>query len=76
MLALYEEHTRSTPCRRDLRFKPQVVGCDALDEIQQFTMMPMGDTWDDASLLGPLRYLMNSSRFRCGLVKACFALSQ
>ena len=32
--------------------------------MEQFQALPMGDIWEDADLLGPLRYLMDSSRCR------------
>ena len=47
-------------------FKPQVEFVGTFDDIDVLNAIPMGDIWDDASLLGPLKYLMTSSKVRWG----------
>ena len=68
ILDVYTSHLgsqRAEP-RRDLWFKPQVEFVGTFDDIDVFNAIPMGDIWDDASLLGPLKYLMTSSKVRWG----------
>ena len=64
LLKLYESHLTSMPGRRDLRFKPQIGWMP--NQKDQFEALKMGDTWDDAELLGPLMYLYNSKHLRSG----------
>ena len=61
-MGVYEAHVSGTPYRRDLRYKPQLPG--DLDPVEQFRRIPMGDVWDDAQLVGPLKYLFNSRLLR------------
>ena len=62
----WEKHVASSAGRRDLRFKPQQ--CRSLPLIEQFQKLPMGDAWEDAHLLGPLRYMFTSKWLRTGLL--------
>lgn len=62
LLNLYEKHVGAKPGRRDLRYKPQLEG--GSNPIDHFKRLPMGDVWEDASLLDPLKYLFNSKLMR------------
>ena len=63
LIQCYEEHL-AEPGRRDLRFKPQLD--PSLSEVEQFKQLPMGDLWEDGSLLDVLDYMINSKRCRTG----------
>ena len=63
LLAAYENHIRSTAAsRRDLRFKPQFN--KELTEVEQFSLLPLGDVWDEAALLEPILYIYDSKKCR------------
>ena len=61
LIQCYEDHLAG-PGRRDLRFKPQLD--PSMSEVEQFKKLPMGDLWEDASLLEVLDYMINSKRCR------------
>ena len=65
LLDIYRSHLGSDATRRDLRFKPQIEMVGSFDEVDIFNAIPLkDDVWDDACLLGPLKYLMTSSKLR------------
>lgn len=59
--AVHEEHLAG-PARRDLRFKVQSDSTASL--VQQFDNLPLGDLWEDANLLEPIRYALTCKRTR------------
>lgn len=66
VLEVYTSHLGAGTMRRDLRFKPQIEHVGDFNDIDVFNAIPMKDLWEDAELLGPLKYLMRSSRLRWG----------
>ena len=65
ILDVYTSHL-GPQCAEPAVFKPQVEFVGTFDDIDVLNAIPMGDIWDDASLLGPLKYLMTSSKVRWG----------
>lgn len=62
LLDAFKTHVDAGPGRRDLRFKPQLnMG---IPELIQFQLLPLGDVWEEANLLEPLTYLMESKKCR------------
>ena len=63
LLGAYEEHLGDCPGgRRDLRFKPQFNRW--LSEREQFDLLPLGDTWEEAGLFEVVEYIWTSKKLR------------
>ena len=60
----WETHMASSPGRRELRFKPQVM--KPLSLRAQFDRLPLDDCWEEARLWEPMAYLMQSKLLRRG----------